>query len=816
MSFKDCIRRAMDSGDAPKDRGRAATELWQRIADTYERQGYPRDTAETLAASDVKKVLRANMERDRHTLMRQLQVERRNFRLAQTSQKPEELPLRIIEASTRSKNQIDSVVGQMNALTSEFHGMVGDFLNHHGRNPAGSVRNRATLGNVVKELHGEASGDAVAAAFAKAVADTFERARLLFNAAGGHIGKLDDFGMPHRHDRERIIKAGYEQWAGAVRDRLDWTRIQNNMTGRPFSTNGKPPPPDVQEGFLKEIWQGIVTDGWNRRDVKWGQRMGTALHNRNSASRILHFKSADAWMRYNDAFGAADPFAAITGHLRLMARDIAMMRSLGPSQFSGLENVYQHALKRVAGTPAEAALERNIKTARIMLDIVSGDSEVPHVPFWASFFRGVRQTLTAAHLGSAFLVSGTDAVSMALAAKSIGMKPGNLLSRQVRLLTSSATRAEARRMGYVADTLANAGATMDRFLGEAPGRGITERLSSFVMRASLLTHWTDMNRVAWQMEMAGFLADFPTLDSLPPRVADTLRQRGITPEDWALFGRKEWRFTTADGADFAQPIHWMHSAIEGGVERETAERIALTVDGFIHEMQEIAVPSLNYETRALMLAGTQPGTPGGEVLRSFMSYKSFVTSFTINQFRQIMAIPTGMGRLKYFASAIAGFTFMGAVSLQLRQIAQGNEPQPMDNLGFWGRALLQGGGLGIAGDLLTASESRIGGGVGNYVAGPVAGFVQDLFGLTVWNAVQAARGDDTNIGREFVRFLKRNVPGTTLWQTRAALDRLVWDQLQLLLDPEAEKAMRQEVARQRRDYGNEPFWAPAAPLPFTR
>ncbi|PJN92612.1 hypothetical protein CNY89_28190, partial [Amaricoccus sp. HAR-UPW-R2A-40] len=35
---------------------------------------------------------------------------------------------------------------------------------------------------------------------------------------------------------------------------------------------------------------------------------GKMLANRRADRRVLHFRDADAWMAYNDRFGAADPF----------------------------------------------------------------------------------------------------------------------------------------------------------------------------------------------------------------------------------------------------------------------------------------------------------------------------------------------------------------------------------------------------------------------------------------------------------------------------------------------------------------------------
>ncbi|MBT9385467.1 hypothetical protein KM176_16455 [Pseudooceanicola sp. CBS1P-1] len=820
MTFAQCITGKGQDDTKHQERARLAADMWQEFADRFERQGWPRHQAEQMAGDDVRRLLRRKLQSERNTLMAQITVERRNSLVVARAGKPEEVPLRVLEGSRASGTQVDTVVGLQSALMRQFNGMMGAFLQKHARNLAGNVRNVAQLKNILRELHGEASGDETAAAMAKAVGETFERSRQLFNAAGGNIGKLDDFGLAHRHDRVRIMQAGetpeqaFQAWFDETAPRLAWDRIENFWTGKPFSADGTPPPLEVQRGFLKEIFDNIESDGWVKRDVSWGMQNGQALHRRYSESRVLHFKSADDWMAYNERFGVSDPFGSIVGHLHRMARDIAMMRVLGPSHNLGLENLINHASKRVAGDlKAEAKLKSNAKLSRAMLDHISGAANTPQNELAAKFFGGVRQVLSSAHLGSAMLVSGSDSVAMSLAAQSVGMNPANVVSRHIALMASGVSRAEAARMGYVADTLADAGNTMLRYLGEAPVADWAERLSSFVMRAQGLSFWTDMARTAFNMEFAGQLAGAKTLADLGP-IGDALRARGISDADWAMFSDTALHFRTKDGARFASPSYWRRAAVDAGIKPEVAERIALTIDGYAQELTEVAVPSNSYEMRARVLGTSAPGSLPGEVLRSLATYKSYPLTFSINQWRQIQSIPTGQGRAQYVAAGLAGFTFMGAVGIQLKELAKGNEPRPMDNVNFWGAAALQGGGAGIVGDLLSSSTTRLGGGLSGYFAGPVISFGGDLGMLTFGNMADAMQGKDMNLGRDVTKFLARNAPGTTYWPTRAAMDRLVWDQMQLLLDPDAATVMQQEAKKRLKDYGNAELWPSGSLSPF--
>lgn len=212
---------------------------------------------------------------------------------------------------------------------------------------------------------------------------------------------------------------------------------------------------------------------------------------------------------------------------------------------------------------------------------------------------------------------------------------------------------------------------------------------------------------------------------------------------------------------------------------------------------------------------TRPGTILGEVARSGLMFKSFALSVWMNQYRRILSRPTPLSKAQYAAEMLAAFTAMGALSLQIKEMAKGNDPRPMDSTKFWGAALLQGGGVGIVGDLLAAGDTRMGGGLAEYIAGPVIGFAGDVQRTTVGNVLEFARGEDTNIGRDVSKLVTRNTPVlSSLWYTRTAVDRLLFDELQMLLDPEATASMRASAQRRQREYGTTSFWRDAEPVPY--
>lgn len=221
----------------------------------------------------------------------------------------------------------------------------------------------------------------------------------------------------------------------------------------------------------------------------------------------------------------------------------------------------------------------------------------------------------------------------------------------------------------------------------------------------------------------------------------------------------------------------------------------------------MAIPTSSLEGRALLQGTAAPGTFMGELSRSAMSYKSFSLSLMLNQYRRFAEAESwGQNRWAYAAKLSTMLIVLGGLAIQLKELAKGNDPRPMDNLKFWGASLMQGGGLGIFGDFFNAAQSRTGGGFAEVAAGPVFGLADDVFKPIIANTAAAIRGDNTFFGRDAANVVRQNTPFlTSAWYARTAFSRLVADNLQSFLDPEAELIFRRKVKKMAKDYGTQPF-----------
>jgi hypothetical protein len=281
-------------------------------------------------------------------------------------------------------------------------------------------------------------------------------------------------------------------------------------------------------------------------------------------------------------------------------------------------------------------------------------------------------------------------------------------------------------------------------------------------------------------------------------------------------GEKDWDLLRTKGLDrgFVSPAKL---AREGeGAERDAATKLL----GAIASVQRIAVPEGNTVTRAFLMGSSRPGTVYGEIARSFGQYKGFgMSAFMTTYFRRLEPLADGEGkwnRAQWLASLIVTTTVLGALGNQLKDIANGKDPEPMSSAGFWARAFAQGGAGGIFGTELNSIFQSMRLGDPSRALTPMAGLGLDLqqaiFGPIHGQANLNQSGTTREtFGMGVAHLLHKYTP--SVWYTRLAMDRLVHDTLTRMVDPNYASTfqrMEQHLRQENTSY----WWHPGAARPF--
>lgn len=818
MSLFDCIQAAMDGKEIDPARAREAQALFTDLRTDYA-QRVGTDAANAAAAEDVKRIMAARAGEKRRLTLLRLQAARRNGQLMMQHktlrgvQNPADA-LRVFITGDEV-SAIPGIVPISKSLKGFYHAELDKVLSTFSRNLVGRVRNKALLADVTRELFGQDTGSAAAKEMATAARKVLDRARRDHNAAGGNIGELENYGLAMTHNARAIEAAEFPAWRDFVWDKLDWGRIVDKTTDKPFAIKGGLPSKGGRaDEFLNEIFRTITTDGSSKREASFMDR-GLSVGSRRNTSRVLHFKDGDNWLEYNSRFGSEDPFTTLVSALDGYARDTAMMRVLGPNPTAGITYLGQLAIKQAEEAPWGASRSATVNEAkkaahkaRVMLDLHSGAAQQPVDEHLANFLAGTRAVLVSAQLGGAAVSAVTDVGFQAAASRKVGMKGSAVMGQLFKQLRRSPV--QAMRLGLIADQMANVGAGQARYMGEVFTPERAARLSDFVMRASGLSKWTEAGRHAFQLEFMGFLADNATLafDRINPALKLVLDRKGFSSADWDVIRKTELH--NEDGATFLVP-HQLRGRTD--IPEDQADDLAIRLMSVLHEQTEFAIPSASLEGQAVFLDQTRPGTLIGELARSGFMYKTFGMSVLYNQIRRTMTYEGPWSRVAYASSMMAMVTVMGAVSVQLKEIVKGRDPRPMDTPEFLGAAVLQGGGFGIFGDFLSSESNRFGGGIESTLAGPMFGAAGDLISLGITGAKAATGSEDAKFGRELTGFLRYNTPVTGIWYWSSAFQRGLFDNLQRMMDPEAERSWRDREKKRIRDNRNPAWWGPGTALP---
>ena len=195
-----------------------------------------------------------------------------------------------------------------------------------------------------------------------------------------------------------------------------------------------------------------------------------------------------------------------------------------------------------------------------------------------------------------------------------------------------------------------------------------------------------------------------------------------------------------------------------------------------------------------------------------LQFKSWVTAFMMRQGRRALSEDGWQGKAYYLAALTMMLTVGGMFVLQAREIASVNDPQDMsmDNKKFYLEALLAGGGLGIYGDIFKAGLKPDGRGMLELLTGPFGSDVQNLSALTFGNAAQFYDEKNMNAANELIRFIKAHFPFANLWYTKAATDRMIFNQAQEAANP---GYLQRKEARDRRKFDRTPWWGSGDALP---
>ena len=783
-------------------------------------------------------VQRASADMEAEAAKREKQAELQLIRLGARQADVERLtaagisPLDAIEKTIArdytGRVNIESLEQKATGYRDYFNRQLLETWDALGNDYLGFFQDRTKLLDLVKELRGEDTGNALAKKGAAAYHAVAEEARQVFNANGGVVGKLDDWGMPQHHSQEKVSAAGKEPWIDATMPLLDRGRYTDEF--------GQPMDDAKMREFLGHAWDTIATNG--HANVKPGAFQGSKRANRHAEERQIHFKDAQSVIDYWNQYGERTALEILDGHVNTMARDIAFIEHFGPNPDITYRTLRDQAMKDA--TLANPTETPTLEGRAVKLDILYDYSAGRVKPTYRQWLRKTADAIAhlnvAGKLGGAALASFYGDKPMMEAVSHLNDIPAmQRWGAERRLLNpkNAADRRVIQTQGLMVDNIRSGLQRFGEQLGEA---SFTGKLANAVMRISGMQAINDIRKGSFGLNAMAAIGNqlaqkrtFATLDKTDVRL---LKTWGITERDWSIWQLAKLdtlagvdkvltpemisRITDAQLQQAGITAQVQGAATDIMTEGAQARRDAIVkLLGIVNTESEFAIVTPGWKERAQFYGSVQRGTVPGEIWRSVLQFKAFPWAMYQRGMDAVANQNTPSSKAIMTSYLIASTTLAGAMLLQTRELLTGKDPLDMTDKKwwkFWGKAFLQGGALGLYGDFLYNSmQTRAGSGPIEALSGPTMGPLLEM-GLVQPLAAVAKRieGKDTHLAAQTLHDIKGYMPGGNLWYTKAAMDHLVWQRVLEMASPGYLAQIRQ---RTQRDFNQEWWWNPGQPTP---
>jgi hypothetical protein len=655
----------------------------------------------------------------------------------------------------------------------------------------------------------------------------------LQNRAGANIHMIEDYGMRQTHDRHKLTKGNNarERWKSFVLDKID---IEKTFGGKSSEEIGE---------VLNKIYKHITTGGSYKRgyDTDFNSDYNfhfpvdkgtTTLADKINSERQLIFKDADAQFAYNTVYGRGDVMDNIFSNIMNASRNIALMEKFGPDPEGVFNSLLNWIRSRTDKNPEleKALLGRKGKWLQSAFDDISGKSSIPGDIGLARWGRSVRAINNITKLGGAMLSSlgdiGTVADELMYQGVSFTKAYATAFGNIGRIFSKSSDRQEAARLlGIGLDSMI--GDVISRWSDPSDIPGWLSKAMSLMFKLNGLEQWTDSHKYGVGMMMSANIAkykdyDWDGLAKSNKKLHNLFRQYGFDAVDWEVIRTKgigklgDNDFVLGellDGVSNNDIVRLARSKLRlGNVGRKATtseldsgiaagetwkirdddllqinayrQDLAGKFRAFMVDRTDYAVPTPGARQRITMRGGTEAGSAWGEVNRFFWQFKSF--PLTLQQ--HIVE----KGSWGSFGHLLISLTALGYGSMVVKDfLKDGKEPRT-DRRAFVD-AMVQGGVLGFAGDLLLSETKRYGQSPIARQFGPTLGLVEDI-GKLYYGFV----GGDKNLGGNAVFFAKRHMmPGYSLPIVKWVLDYTMLHSLQETLTPGYLDRMERRLEKER-------------------
>ena len=655
-----------------------------------------------------------------------------------------------------------------------------------------------------------------------------EMIRQKLNDRGANIAKMWGYIVKQSHDPYSVrnaanvlgknlddIKGGsnynknFKVWKDFVMQKLDADRTFAN-------TN------NIDE-FMTEAFNSLVGNKYLIADGasnSYGGKTSKDVAKGSKFKRVLHFKTPDDWFDYNDKFGVGNLKESFFSGIQTAGRNIGMMDGLGTKPLDNFEKIRFAVRKSLAKNEETADISSIASYTKFdkYMKVIDGSIYTVEGFGLARYSAIARAIASMAKLGGATISAAADVgiygSEMRFQGRTFLGGMAEAMGSLLKIKNTKQKKDIAQMLGFIVDnTIYDMSARHQ--VGDNLSKGWSSTQRTF-FKYNALAWWTNTLKEGSMLGMANYFARQKNLEfgKLNKQLQELFSMYDIDATKWDVI-RKTAMEKADDGMEFInigmldqitdadmKKILNLNKVTESQLRIEK-DKFKASVSGMLLDRSIYAVIEPDARLKGDMTRGMLAGTPEGEAIRFMGQFKAFPFA--------IMAKVLGR-ELSYFkgpnvTKADYGRGFVGIVGLMITQgilgyvsmtakdLLRGKGPRDPSNAKTIMAAFLQGGGLGIYGDVLF-KEVRGSADVAAAAVGPVLLTAGDVIAAINYGI----RGEGGKAGKAAYRTVSANIPFLNLFYIKAVFDYMIGFQMMETMNPGVLKRVEK---RMKKDYNQE-------------